>query len=257
MSAAPGEALPAPYLSLVVPAYNEEGRLPDTFRLIDEYLGGLPFAGELILVDDGSNDATAAIAGGFKPRSRNVRMRILSHGSNRGKGAAVRTGCLAAEGEYVVFTDADLAAPLSEVGRILAALEAGADLAAGSRVHAGGQDMRRTQPAYRQAAGRLFTFARRRLAMSEIRDTQCPLKGFRREAASRLFAAQRLWGWAFDVEILYLARRFGLRVVEVPIEWRHVGGSHLRADLLTGLSVLWDLIRVRWMHRRTRPGAGP
>jgi dolichyl-phosphate beta-glucosyltransferase len=115
--------------------------------------------------------------------------------------------------------------------------------------------MRRTQPAYRRAAGSLFTFVRRRLAVPDIEDTQCPLKGFRREAARRLFGAQRLSGWAFDVEILFLARRFGLRVVEVPVQWRHVGGSRLRTNPLTGLRVLWDLLRMRWLHRRLGSGS--
>ncbi len=247
----PGKEVAAPHLSLVVPAYNEERRLPASLRLIDEYLSGLPFASELILVDDGSTDATAAIARGFQPSSERVRARVLTHQSNRGKGAAVRTGCLAAEGEFVVFTDADLAAPLPEVRHILAALEAGADVAAGSRVHLAHQDMRRTQPAYRRAAGQLFTFVRRWLAVPEIQDTQCPLKGFRREAAQRLFVAQRLAGWAFDVEILYLTRRLGLRLVEVPVQWRHVSGSRLRTNPITGLRVLWDLLRMRWLHRRT------
>ena len=249
-SSAEGETA-APHLSLVIPVYNEEQRLATSLRLVDEYLSGLPFASELVLVDDGSTDGTAAIVSGFRPSAHHVSTRVLTHEGNRGKGAAVRTGCLAARGEFVVFTDADLATPPPEVGSVLAALEAGADVAAGSRIHAGGQDMRRTQPAYRRAAGRLFSLLRNRLAGSEIQDTQCPMKGFRRAAAQRLFAAQRLAGWAFDAEVLYLARRFGFRVVEVPVEWRHVGGSRLRTDPLTGLRVLWDLLRIRWMHRGT------
>jgi dolichyl-phosphate beta-glucosyltransferase len=242
------------YLSLVIPAYNEERRLPTTLRLVDEYLAGLPFACELVLVDDGSTDATPTIAAGFRPHSENERARVLTHEINRGKGAAVRTGCLAAAGEFVMFTDADLAAPLPEASRILAALEAGADVAVGNRFHAGRLEALPTQPFYRRVASSLFTLVRRRLAVSDIRDTQCGLKGFRRQAARRLFAAQRLSRWAFDVEILYLAHRFGLRVVEVPIEAQHVAGSTVHVDLRTALSVLWDLMRIRWIHRRTGRG---
>jgi dolichyl-phosphate beta-glucosyltransferase len=239
------------YLSLVIPAYNEERRLPTSLRLVDEYLADRPFACELVLVDDGSTDATPTIAAGFRPRSENERARVLTHEMNRGKGAAIRTGCLAAEGRFVIFTDADLPVPPLEISRILTALEAGADVAAGSRVAAVGRD---AQPFYRRVASHLFSFVRRRLAVSDIRDTQCGLKGFRREAARRLFGAQRLSGWAFDVEILYLAQRFSLRVVQVPIEARHVADSTVRVNLRTALSVLWDVLRIRWMHRHASPG---
>jgi dolichyl-phosphate beta-glucosyltransferase len=144
----------------------------------------------------------------------------------------------------------DLAVPLEEVGRVLERLEAGADVAVGTRLHPGGQDMRGSQPPLRRLAGRLFVLVRRLVAVPEFDDTQCPLKGFRRQAAQRVFAAQRLSGWAFDVELLYLARRWGLRVEEVPVRWDHVAGSHVGLRPGVAAQVLWDLLRLRLLHRR-------
>ena len=238
------------HLSLVIPAYNEERRLLPSLQQVDQYLSSRPYASELVIVDDGSTDRTGELMRAFAPAAPNrVQVRLLPHERNLGKGAAVRTGCLAAQGEYVVFTDMDLAVPLEEVGRVLERLEAGVDVAVGTRLHPGGQDMRSSQPPLRRAAGRLFVLVRRRVAVSEFGDTQCPLKGFRREAARRLFAAQRLSGWAFDVELLYLAKRWGLRVEEVPVRWDHVAGSHVGLRPLVAAQVLGDLLRLRLLHR--------
>jgi dolichyl-phosphate beta-glucosyltransferase len=241
---------PVPYLSLVVPAYNEERRLLPSLRRIDEYLSSRPYASELVVVDDGSTDRTPELVRGFtSSASDRVQVRLLDHERNRGKGAAVRTGCLAATGKYVVFTDMDLAVPVEELGRVLERLEAGVDVAVGTRLHPGGQDMRSSQPPLRRLAGRLFVVVRRLVALPEFHDTQCPLKGFRRQAAQRLFAAQRLSGWAFDVELLYLAKRWGLQIEEVPVRWDHVAGSRLGLRPRVGAEVLWDLMRLRFLHR--------
>jgi len=243
--------LPTPHLSLVIPAYNEETRLLPSLQRVDAYLSAQPYVSELLVVDDGSRDRTAELVHSFAPSAPDrVRVRLLAHQSNRGKGAAVRSGCLAAEGEYVAFTDMDLAVPVEEVGRVLERLEAGADVAVGTRLHPGGRDMRSSQPPLRRLAGRLFVLARRLVALPELHDTQCPLKGFCRRAAQRLFAAQRLCGWAFDVEILYLAKRWGLRVEEVPVHWDHVAGSRLGLRPGVAAQVLWDLLRLRLLHRK-------
>lgn len=244
------EAPPGPRLSLVVPAYNEENRLLPSLQRIDEYLSTRPYASELVLVDDGSTDRTAELLRGLRPTAPDrVQARLLSHDRNRGKGAAVRTGCLAAQGESVVFTDIDLAVPVEEIDRVLERLEAGADVVVGTRLHPGGEDMRSSQPLLRRLAGRLFVLVRRLVALPEHQDTQCPLKGFRRAAAQRLFAAQRLSGWAFDVEVLYLANRWGLKVEELPVRWDHVEGSRLGLRPAVAAQVLWDLLRLRFMHR--------
>ena len=243
-------AVSVPRLSLVIPAYNEERCLLPSLQRVDEYLSTQPYASELVVVDDGSTDGTAELVRGFAPSVPDrVSVRLLVHESNRGKGAAVRTGCLAAQGEYVVFTDMDLAVPVEELERVLERLEAGAEVAVGTRLHPGGRDMRSRQPPLRRLAGRLFVLVRRLVAVPELHDTQCPLKGFRHQAARRLFAAQRLSGWTFDVELLYLAKRWGLRVEEVPVHWDHVAGSHVGLRPRVAAQVLWDLLRLRLLHR--------
>ena len=241
-----------PLLSLVLPAYNEEQRLGASLRALADYLGRQPYACEILLVDDGSTDATPDVAvKAAASMPERVRLRVLSQHQNQGKGAAVKMGCLAASGEYVLFLDVDLATPLEDCEAIIKALAGGADVAIGTRVHPSGHDMRRSQPWSRRFMGHVFTFFRKRLLLQEIDDTQCPLKGFRREAAQRIFAAQRLSGWAFDVEILYLARRFGLKTVQIPVRWEHIGGSKLRMSPRMALRVLWDLLRLRFLHART------
>jgi dolichyl-phosphate beta-glucosyltransferase len=243
-----------PLLSLVLPAYNEEQRLGTSLRKMTEYFGRQTYDCEILIVDDGSTDATTEVAErSAASMPDNVQLRVLSHHHNQGKGAAVKTGCLAALGAYVLFTDVDLASPLEDCGAVLEALSSSADVVAGTRLQPGGYDMRRSQPLSRRMMGRVFTFCRKRLLLPDIEDTQCPLKGFRREAAQRVFRAQRLSGWSFDVEILYLARRFGLKTQQIPVHWEHVGGSTLKMNPRMALRVLWDLLRLRFLHPR-EPG---
>jgi len=241
---------PAPRLSLVIPAYNEEHRLGPSLEQLLAFAGVQGYPVEILVVDDGSVDRTAELvqeAAGATPAD--VSLRLLQHPRNLGKGRAVRTGCLAAAGDFVAYLDADLATPPQEALKLLPALEEGAQVAVGSRVHPGGHDMRASQPPYRRALGWLYTWVRQRLLLPDIVDTQCPLKAFRREAAQGIFARQRLSGWAFDAEVLYLAHRMGLRTSQVPVDWHHVGGSHMRVGPLQALRVLWDLLRLRWLHR--------
>lgn len=241
-------------LSLVLPAYNEAQRLGASLHRLAEYLTSRRQRAEVLIVDDGSSDGTAEIAEGWAAlMPEGVELRVLFHHHNQGKGAAVKTGCLAASGQHVLFTDVDLASPLEDCESIVAALENGADVAVGTRIQPDGSDMRRSQPLRRRVFGRLFTFVRKRLLLPEIDDTQCPLKGFQREAARRIFAEQRLSGWAFDAEIIYIARKLGMRVVQVPVHWQHVGGSTLRLRPGTAMRVSWDLLRLRFLHRRLRP----
>jgi len=238
----------APRLSVVVPAYNEERRIAGTLERISAYLGTLPFDCELIVVDDGSaaagrralDDAVAVLRPGLMRR-------VLRHETNRGKGAAVRTGCLAAQGEFVAFIDADLATPPQALGGLIEALEAGADVAVGVRNQADGSDLRDRRSLRRRLAGKAFALAVRTLLLPGMQDSQCPLKAFRREAAQRLFALQRTDTWSFDAEVLYLARRLGLKTAQVPVGWTAVEGSHLRLSRSVGELV--NLMRIRWMHR--------
>jgi dolichyl-phosphate beta-glucosyltransferase len=244
-----------PDLSLVIPAFNESRRLPATLAAVREYLSNQPYQSEIVIVDDGSRDGTGEVvrqAARSFPGSMPVR--LLHHARRLGKGAAVRSGCLAARGHYVAYTDADLAVPIEELSRVLEPLCRGCDIAIGTRVQPDGSDMRASQPPIRRIAGAAFTSFRRRLVAGDIVDSQCPLKAFRAEVVSQLFRAQRLRGWSFDAEILYLAERRGLRICQAPVVWRHVGGSNLRPNPRLAAQVMWDLIRLRALHlgRRSR-----
>ena len=174
---------------------------------------------------------------------------MIEHERNRGKGAAVRTGALAANGDFILYLDADLATAPEETAKLLGMLEADADLAIGSRVQPGGFDMRASQPAWRRVGGRLFAMARRRLLLADVDDTQCGFKAFRREAAQAIFSRQRLEGWAFDAELLYLAGKLGFSVRQVPIVWQHMEGSVFRVGIGSSLREVRDLLRIRWLHR--------
>lgn len=238
-----------PEVSLVVPAFNEAARLPSALAQLEQHFRAHPIRTELILVDDGSRDATPQIlAGAVSAFPANVHVRRFRHLRNRGKGGAVRTGCLAATGRFILFIDADLAVPLDEMDKLLAALRDGSDVAIGSRIQPDGSDMRASQPLRRRLGGKAFTWLRQRLAVPEIVDTQCPMKGFRAEAAPRIFARQKLNGWAFDAEILFLARRAGLTIREIPVQWRHMEGSKLQPGVRLALRSLRDLIKLRLVH---------
>jgi glycosyltransferase involved in cell wall biosynthesis len=240
----------APQLSLVVPAFNEERRLGESLTRLIDFAARQPYRVEIIVSDDGSTDRTAAIAQEAADRAPlGVAVRVLRN-PHRGKGAAVRAGALAAQGEVVLYLDADLATPPEEVPKLLDLLEQGADMAVGVRIQPGGYDQRATQPAWRRIGGRLFAQVRRRFLLSDIEDTQCGFKAFRREAAQALFRRQRLEGWAFDAELIYLARKLGFQLEQVPVTWRHMAGSKLRLGPLAALREVVDLLRIRWLHRR-------
>jgi dolichyl-phosphate beta-glucosyltransferase len=238
-----------PRLSLIVPAYNEESRIEVSMPRIGAVLAGLGYSCEVIVVDDGSAEpGVAAVTRALETLPADVGRTLIRHDVNRGKGAAVRTGCIAAQGQRVAFIDADLATPPEDLPALLAALDAGADVAIGVRNQADGSDMRNQRGLARRMAGRLFAEAMQLWLVKDLGDSQCPLKAFQRQAAQRLFRLQQIDTWSFDAELLFLASRLGLRVAKVPVRWQAVAGSHLRLNAKTATELL-NLARIRWQHR--------
>jgi glycosyltransferase involved in cell wall biosynthesis len=233
-----------PFLSLIVPAHNEEARLPESLPQIHAFLTAQPFSWEVVVVDSGSRDATAQVVRDFAARWSGLR---LVQVERPGKGLAVRKGMLAAHGDYRFICDADLSMPIDQVPRFLPPQLLDADIAIASREAPGAT--RHDEPAYRHLVGRTFNFLVRRLTIPEIQDTQCGFKCFRRTAAEDLFRVQRLDGWTFDVEVLYIALRRGYRIVEVPIPWYYEPGSRVRV-LRDSFTMFADLFRIRRNWRR-------
>lgn len=231
----------APGLSIVVPAYNEARRLPRTLPRLIEYAQRLDKPAEIIVVDDGSVDGTSEVASGLGRACGFVS--VLRSPQNHGKGASVRRGMLAARHAHVLYTDADLSAPIEEAGKLRAALEQGADVAIGSRRLAQ-SDIQIRQPWLRGLAGRTFSALVSLLLLPGIRDSQCGFKAFRRPIAQEVFGRQRLERFGFDAEVLWLARRLGYRVAEVPIVWRDDPRSHVRL-VRDSFGMLLDLGRIR------------
>jgi glycosyltransferase involved in cell wall biosynthesis len=244
-----------PLLSVVVPAYNEERRLPRTLETILAYLGRQPYPTELIVADDGSEDDTAALVDRLLDTHPNLHLLRLDH---RGKGYAVRAGALSARGDYVLLCDADLAVPIEEWERLRQRLEAGYDLAIGSREGVGAR--RLGEPWYRHVMGRVFNLIVRLVAVGGFQDTQCGFKALRRPVAEDLFRRVRIYAddapvvqgaavTAYDVELLYLAVRRGYRVAEVPVPWMY--GEKSKVDPIRDtLRMLGDILRVRWYALR-------
>lgn len=237
--------LDTPTLSVVVPAYNEEARVGPTVRRIIEYCREAEPEYELLIVDDGSSDRTAAVA--REAAAGDPRVQLIELGSNRGKGAAVRTGMLASHGSQVLFSDADLATPIEEVVKLQARLADGHEIAIASRGLPDSRIEVRQHPV-RELMGRSFNLMVRALTLGGIRDTQCGFKLFTRAAADDLFSQASIDGFAFDVEILWLARGH-YRIAEVPVIWRHIEESKVSAGT-DAARMFVDLVRIRLKHLR-------
>jgi glycosyltransferase involved in cell wall biosynthesis len=252
-------------LSIVLPAFNEEARLGPALDELFEYLRaspkGLPETVDVLVVDDGSKDGTAALVrareayddGGGRTEPGRPVLRLLSL-PHAGKGSAVRAGMLAAQGDLIVFADADMATPPDQLPCLVEALGA-ADMALGSRIQRDGSDMRASQPPFRRLVGRLFRFAARIWVTGPIADTQCGFKGFRRDVARDLFSRLRITSIVFDVDMIYLARRRHYRMVVVPVIWADRRGSRMHARPKLALRVAWDLLRIRFIHRGVKQAA--
>jgi dolichyl-phosphate beta-glucosyltransferase len=231
-----------PQYSIIVPAYNESGRIGATLEQILDHVQRQNWSAEVVVVDDGSSDDTLQVAG--RLASGHPAVRILQNPGNQGKGYSVRNGMLHAQGKILLFTDADLSSPISEAAKLFAALEAGADVAIGSRWLDPSLQFQR-QSWKRQLLSRLYNLFLRMVLGFPYRDTQCGFKAFTRQAAEQIFPWQRVTRWGFDPEILYLAHRMGLHVVEVPVRWGHEEGSKIH-PLRDGARMAWDTFRIRW-----------
>lgn len=236
-----------PYLSIVIPGYNEQNRLPRTLLQTLEWCAeyGSLDQFELLIVDDGSEDETLTLAQLFSRQVGNIRSIACPH---RGKGEAVRMGMLNAVGNFVLFMDADGATPLAEIPKLLQTVKNGADIAIGSRVV---QDPRETSVVTswkRKVTGRVFSGIVNLLVIPGIADTQCGFKMFRREVVRDIFSRQKIEGFAFDVEILFLARKLGFSVAEVPVNWVNQEGSKVRL-VTDSVRMFLDIVRIHWLHR--------
>jgi len=235
------------YLSIIIPAYNEEKRLGKTLETILNYLKKKGYSYEIIIVNDGSTDGTVDIAQEFIKFDSN--MKIINNDKNMGKGYSVKRGVLEASGEYILFTDSDLSTPIEEFKKLLTPLESGYDIAIGSRsmkesnvvVH---------QPFYREIIGKIFNKLVKAFVVKGFIDTQCGFKLFKKDAAKNIFNNQKLNGFSFDVEILYLAIKDNLKIKEVPIKWFNSPKSHVS---LVGSSyrMFMELLKIKRIHSKT------
>jgi dolichyl-phosphate beta-glucosyltransferase len=239
-------SIPAPEstgckLSVVVPAYNEAARIGRSLEEIVRYLSSAGHSYEVLVVDDGSQDATCAVVEEIVSRSPEVR--LLRYDQNRGKGYAVRHGVLKASGEHVLFSDADLATPIEEVEALMSALNGGADVAIGSRDIPGAKLERRQSP-LREFGGKVFNRCVQTIALPGIHDTQCGFKLFPQDVARNVFSRCQIDNFSFDVEVLFLCRRLGYRVKEVPVRWTHQEGSKVRF-VRDAIRMLATLLSIR------------
>jgi len=233
-----------PFLSIVIPAYNEENRLPNTLEQVFHFLAKQPFASEILVVENGSDDRTFEIAEQFADRLQNVR---VLRSEQRGKGLAIQHGVMAAVGEYVFMCDADLSMPVEEISKFIPPQLENVDIAIASREAPG--SVRYNEPYYRHFTGRVFNMLIRLLVLPGLQDTQCGFKCMRAQVARDIFPYQTLTGWAFDVELLYIARLHGYRIVEIPIDWYFNADSKISV-LRDSLRMFLDLLRIRRNARR-------
>jgi glycosyltransferase involved in cell wall biosynthesis len=237
-------------LSIIIPAYNEEKRIGRSLDVILEFLESAPYRAEVIVVDDGSKDATAQTVVDRAARycEAGHELRVLTNAPNRGKGYSVRRGVGEARGDIILFTDADLSSPITEAPKLIGPIVAGqADVTFGSRalkpdligLH---------QPRMREFGGKVFNLFMRAITGLKFKDTQCGFKAFRRESARLVFALQRIERFGFDPEVLYIARKQSNRLLEVPVEWNHCEGGELQNKLnymRDSVNMFADLIRIR------------
>lgn len=230
-----------PVLSIVVPAFNEASRIGDSIDKIDNFMRRSRISCELIIVDDGSRDNTAEVIKNTQVKG----LRLIRNDQNHGKGYTVRQGVLAAAGQYVLFTDADLSAPIEEVDKLLdVAVKDGVDVVIGSRA-VDRSYIEKHQSSMREAGGIVFNYMVRLVLGLRFHDTQCGFKLFHRQRSRRIFELQTTLGFGFDPELLFLANREGLQIREEPVRWSHAEGSKVNF-FRDAIRMFFDLVRIRW-----------
>lgn len=235
-----------PFLSIIIPAHNEANRLPPSLEKIDAFLAGQTFTSEVIVVENGSSDGTLRVAESFKAKMPTLK---VIHEDRRGKGLAVKRGMLEATGEYRFFCDADLSMPIEQVIRFLPPQLEPSEVVIGSREVAGSR--RIDEPGYRHLIGRVFNTMVRWMVLPGLQDTQCGFKCFRGEIAEKVFPRQTLTGMSFDAEVLFIARKLGYRITEVPIDWTFNADSRVRL-VQDSLRMAFDLLEIRLKSARGR-----
>jgi glycosyltransferase involved in cell wall biosynthesis len=233
-----------PYLSIIIPAYNEELRISRTLAATFDYLDAQAYTSEVIVVDDGSRDQTVQVVQGFAQRA-GERLRLIRNPGNRGKGYSVRNGMLSARGEIALFYDADLSTPVSEIPKIIEPIAANRyDIVFGSRALR--QELiGQHQSFLRELRGRTGNLVMRLLVGLNFKDTQCGFKAFRRQVVQPVFELQRIEGFGFDPELLFIAQKQGWRLLELPVRWDHVEGSKVTL-FSTSIKVLMEILTIRW-----------
>lgn len=239
----------SPYLSIVIPAYNEQNRIAATLGKIIRYFQECNFSCEVIVVDDGSSDKTKEIVESFYGKP--IPLRLIHFPNNHGKGWAVKAGIEASTGRYILFTDADLSTPIVEVRKLLNFLEKGYDIAIGSRALQQSILLVR-QSWWRQGMGKIFNRLIRLFVLKGIKDTQCGFKCFKNDVAKRLFSLSLLSGFAFDVEILFLASRMKYKIADVPVTWKNNPESKVN-PLFDSCRMIMDVVKLKWRFYRNKP----
>jgi dolichyl-phosphate beta-glucosyltransferase len=239
----------SPSLSIVIPAYNEQNRIAVTLEKIIQYLQECDFSSEVVVVDDGSSDKTKEIIESFYEKP--IPLKLIHFSSNHGKGWAIKAGVQASKGRYILFTDADLSTPITEVRKLLDYLEKDYDIAIGSRALQQSILLVR-QSWWRQGMGKIFNRLIRLFVLKGIKDTQCGFKCFKKDVAKKLFSLSLLSGFAFDVEILFLASRMNYKIAEVPVTWRNDPESKVN-PLIDSCRMILDLVKLKWRFYRNKP----
>jgi glycosyltransferase involved in cell wall biosynthesis len=240
--------LKKPFLSIIIPAHNEAQRLPPSLERIDAFLKQQDYTSEVLVIENGSSDDTLNVAQGFSEKMANLRVIQVS---SRGKGLAVKYGMLAAEGQYRFMCDADLSMPIEQVNRFLPPAVKSMDVVIGSREIEGAN--RYNEPGYRHLVGRIFNTMVRWLVLPGLQDTQCGFKCFRAEVAEAVFPLQTLMGMSFDAEVLFIARKKGFVVQEVPIDWYFNPDSRVRL-FKDSFRMAFDLLAIRWRSIKGKYG---